>query len=101
MCVPGRNSVGVGEREICTEGVPVPLRVMVCVPGVALSVSVIVPDLIPVAVGVKVIDKLQLAPGATDAPHVFVTAKSPPGTMLAISRGEEPALVKVTGCAAL
>ena len=52
--------------------VPVPVRLTVCGVFAALSVKVIVPVRVPVAVGVNVTLIVQLAPTATLLPHVFV-----------------------------
>lgn len=64
----------VGERVTVgavTTGVsPVPLKVTVCGEPVALSTTVIAPALIPVAVGVKVTETIQLAPAAKLTPQV-------------------------------
>lgn len=51
---------------------PDPVRVMVCEPPEALSLTVTVPLSVPSTVGRKVTAMLQLPPGATEAPHVFV-----------------------------
>ena len=51
---------------------PVPDRLTVWGLPVALSVMVIVPGWLPVAVGVKVTVMVQLAPAATEAPQVLV-----------------------------
>jgi hypothetical protein len=45
---------------------------MVCEPPEALSLTVTVPLSVPSTVGRKVTAMLQLPPGATEAPHVFV-----------------------------
>jgi hypothetical protein len=52
-------------------------------------------------VGVKVTLMVQPAPAATELLQVFVCAKSPLATILAILRGPVPVLVKVTVCAVL
>lgn len=64
--------------------VPVPVSVIVCTSGTALSVIVTEPLRDPFAVGVKVTVITQEAAGARAVPHVLVWAKSPTGTMLAI-----------------
>ena len=62
----------------CTAGaVPVPVRLTVCGLPVALSVRVTAAVRVPLAVGVKVTLIVQLAPAATELPHVLVCAKSP------------------------
>ena len=62
-----------GREADCRAAIrPVPDRVTVCGLPVALSVTVIVPGWLPVAVGVKVTLMEQLAPAATEAPQVLV-----------------------------
>ena len=67
----------------------------------ALSVTVIVPGWLPVAVGVKVTLMEQLAPAATEAPQVLVWAYGALATMLVMVSAAVPPLVRVTVCAAL
>jgi len=56
-----------------TAGVaPVPERLTACGLPLALSVTVMVPGWLPMAVGVKVTLMEQLAPAATEAPQVLV-----------------------------
>ena len=81
--------------------VPVPVSVIVCTPGTALSVIVIEPLRAPFTVGVKVTDITHEAAGARAEPHVLVWAKSPTGTMLAIFSAAVPVFVSVTDCALL
>lgn len=66
----------------------------------ALSVTVRVPVLTPVAAGVKVTLMVQLEPPAMPVPQVFVSAKSPLAEMLVV-RAALPTLKSVTVCAAL
>src|SRR5256712_666884 len=70
----------VGER-LTRGAVPVPVRLTMCGLPAALSVMVIAPVRVPVAVGVKVTLMVQLAPAATEVPQVLVCAKSPLATM--------------------
>jgi len=56
------------------KAVPLPVRLTVCGLLLALSVMVRVPGREPVAVGVKVTLIVQVAPAASDVPHVFVCA---------------------------
>ena len=56
---------------------PVPVSGTVRGLPLALSVIVMVPVRTPVAVGVNVTLIVQVIPAGTDAPHVFVSAKSP------------------------
>jgi hypothetical protein len=79
---------------------PVPLSATVCGLPAALSVIFMEAVRIPVAEGVKVMLAVQLAPGATELPHVLVREKSPalgPVTrMLAIFKDALPLLVTET-----
>jgi hypothetical protein len=68
---------------------------------VALSVTVIVPGWLPVAVGVKVTLMEQLPPAATEAPQVFVWAYCALAAMLVMFRAAVPEFVSVMVCAAL
>ena len=56
--------------------VPVPVRLTVCGLPVALSVRVTAAVRVPLATGLKVTLIVQLAPAATELPHVLVWAKS-------------------------
>jgi len=56
---------------------PVPVRVAVCGLPVALSVTATAAARVPDAAGANVTLIAQLAPAATDAPHVLLWAKSP------------------------
>jgi hypothetical protein len=60
-----------GER-LATGAVPVPVRLTVCVAGLALSVIVNEPLLEPLAVGVKVTLRVQLALAARLEPQLLV-----------------------------
>jgi hypothetical protein len=84
---------------------PVPVRVTVCVAGLALSVMVKEPLREPLAVGVKVTLRVQLALAARLEPQVLVWEKSPlfvPAmvtlVMLSVAL---PVLVSVMGAAEL
>ena len=61
---------------------PVPVRATVWGLPVALSVTVIVPGWLPVAVGVKVTVMEQLAAAATEVPQVLVWAYGALAAML-------------------
>jgi hypothetical protein len=76
-------------------GLPVPVRLTVCVVGLALSVIVIEPLRKPVALGVKVTLRVQLAPAAKLEPQVLVWAKSPLTAMLVIVRVALPVFLRV------
>src|SRR5579864_2543192 len=58
--------------ESLTGGLPVPRKATVCGLPAALSMTVIAPVRVPVAVGVNVMLMVQLAPTATKLPQVFV-----------------------------
>ena len=60
---------------------PVPVRVITCGDPAALSVTETTPVRLPVTVGVKVTEIVQLAPAARLLPHVLVSAKSSDATM--------------------
>ena len=90
----------VGEK-LTPAATPVPDRATVCGLPVALSVTVIVPGWLPVAVGVNVTLIAQFAPAATDAPHVLVCPYCALATMLVMLSAAVPEFVSVTLCAAL
>jgi len=81
--------------------IPVPEKATICGLPVALSVTVIVPGWLPVAVGVNVTLMEQLAPAATEAAQVLVWAYGALATMLVMFSVPVPELVSVTDCAAL
>jgi hypothetical protein len=85
----------VGER-LATGAVPVPVRLTVWVAGLALSVMVKEPLREPLAVGVKVTLRVQLALAARLAPQVLVWEKSPLTAMLVMLRVALPVLLRVT-----
>jgi hypothetical protein len=84
-----------GER-VTTGAVPVPVRLMVWVAGLALSVMVTDPVLVPAAVGLKVTLRVQLAPAATLEPQVLVWEKSPLTVKLVMRRVALPVFLSVT-----
>ena len=83
-----------GER-LRAGAVPVPVRLTVWVAG-SLSVIVIEPLREPVALGVKVTLRVQLAPAARLEPQVLVWAKSPLTVMLVIVRVALPVFFSAT-----
>jgi hypothetical protein len=85
-----------GERLTSGVATPVPVRLTVCVAGLALSVMVTTPVLVPAAVGLKVTLRVQLALAATLEPQVLVWEKSPLALMLVIPRLAFPVLLRVT-----
>jgi hypothetical protein len=85
----------------CVATEPVPVNDTVCGDAVALSFTVSVPVRVPLAVGLKVTEILQLDPAVTLPPQVFVSPKSPATAMDITLRVECPELFSVTVCAAL
>jgi hypothetical protein len=85
----------VGER-VTTGAVPVPVRLTVWAVGLALSVMVTTPVLVPAAVGLKVTLSVQLPLTATLDLHVFVWEKSPLTVMLVMLRVALPVFLSVT-----
>jgi hypothetical protein len=84
-----------GERLTSGAATPVPVRLTVWVAGLALSVMVTTPVLVPVAVGLKVTLRVQLALAATLEPQVLVWEKSPLAVMLVMLRVPFPVLLSV------
>ena len=84
-----------GER-LATGAVPVPVRLTVWVAGLALSVMVTAPVLVPMAVGLKVTLRVQLALAATLEPQVLVWEKPPLTVMLVMLRTALPVFLSVT-----
>jgi hypothetical protein len=74
----------------------VPVRLTVCVAGLALSVMVTAPVLVPVAVGLKVTLRVQLTLAGTTKPQVLVWEKLPLTLMLVIERLALPVFLSVT-----
>jgi len=66
-----------------------------------LSVIFTAPTMIPVAVGAKLTEIVQLVPTPSDAGQLLVTEKSPVASMLLIWRGAFPELFKVKLCGEL
>ena len=86
----------IGVKVTAGAVVPVPVRLTVCVLGLALSVTVRVPVRVPEAVGLKVTLIVQLASAFTEVPQVLVSAKSPLAVMLVRVNVALPLLVRVT-----
>jgi hypothetical protein len=82
---------------------PTPDNVIVCVGTYALSVTTIVPVLLPVVEGVKITPKVQVPLGATSVAlqKSLVVVKSPEGTTLVTLSEIRLGLVKVMVCTAL
>jgi hypothetical protein len=81
-------------------GLPVPVSPITCgLPG-ALSTMETTAARVPVLVGANVTLIVQLAPGATEAPHVLVSPKSAPFTPVTerveMSSGPVPLFDNVT-----
>src|SRR6266581_3490176 len=95
-----RERLAAGEPPV--ESAPVPVRVTVCGLPVALSFTLSVALLVPLADGENVTLMVQLAPWATELPQLLVWAKSPlfdpVKPMLVMLKEDEPLLVNVTGC---
>ena len=83
-------------ERLTTGAVPVPVRLTVWVAGLALSAVVKEPLREPLAVGVKVLLRVQLALAATLEPQVLVWEKSPLTVMLVMLRVALPVLLRVT-----
>jgi len=92
---------GIGGPPALTLEAPVPVKVTDCGVFGALSVIVIAPLRVPVAVGVNVTLIVQLVFAARLAGQLFVSPKSPLGAIAEIARVAFPVLVNVTGCATL
>ena len=88
-------------KKLALGATPVPVRATVCGLPEALSVTVMEPGWLPVAVGVNVTLIEQLAPAATELPQVLVWAYGALAAMLVRLSVAVPELVKVTVCAAL
>jgi hypothetical protein len=74
----------------------VPARLTLWVAGLALSVMVTAPVLVPVAVGLKVTLSVQLALPARLVPQVLVWEKSPLAVTPVILRVTLPVFLRVT-----
>jgi hypothetical protein len=85
-----------GERLTTGVATPIPVRLTVCVAGLALSVMVTTPVLVPAAVGLKVTLRVQLALAARLAPQLLVWEKSPLAVMPVMLRLAFPVLLRVT-----
>jgi hypothetical protein len=77
--------------------VPIPFNATFCGLPAALSVIEIEPVSVPIVVGVKVTLIVQLEPGLTLLPHVFVWANGLLAAMLVIFRIPRPVLVRWIG----
>ena len=78
-----------------------PLSVIFCGLLFALSLMVTVPVRDPAAVGVNVMEIVQLPRAATELPHVLVWAKSPVTVMLPTLKATDEPLLTVTDFGAL
>ena len=77
------------------------MRLTVCVVGLALSVNVKAPVVVPATVGLKVTFTVQLLPAATLVPQVLVSEKAPLAVMLLMLSAAFPVFLSVTVCVAL
>ena len=79
---------------------PVPVRLAVCGLPLALSVTVKVPERVPLAAGVNVTLMVQLELAASELPQLLVWPKSallvPVTAMLEMLKAAPPELVSVT-----
>ena len=82
--------------RLTTGTAPVPVRLTLWVVGLALSVMVTAPVLVPLAVGLKVTLRVQLALAARLEPQVWVWEKSPLAVTLVILRVTLPVFLRVT-----
>ena len=89
------TNVRLAGESVAIGAVPVPASDTFWGVPDALSVTVTEPDRVPTAVGVKVTLIEQLAPAASVAPHVFVSAKSPLLVMLEIAMASLPVFESV------
>ena len=74
---------------------PVPVRLAVCGLPLALSVITRLPVIVPLLLGAKVTDMVQVEPVATPFPQLLVWAKSPLAAILARCTGAVPKLVSM------
>jgi hypothetical protein len=96
---PAETDVGEGAgAEIAKPGgaAPVPDKTIFCGLPEALSVIVMLPARLPVAVGVNVTEIWQLPPAARDVLQVLVSPKSPDAAIPVMLSALVPVLVKVT-----
>ena len=89
------------EGAVKVKSWPVPLRATLCGLPAALSEMLMVPVLVPAAVGLKVTEIVQLAPALTVVPQVLVWEKSPLAVMPEMVSEALPVLVRMTVCAVL
>lgn len=91
---------GVSEAPGAAAAVPVPLSVAVCGEPVALSATDRVAEKLVTEDGVNVTEIAQLAPAASELPHVFVSAKAlapaPPMVMPLMVSAALPVFFSVT-----
>jgi hypothetical protein len=82
-------------------GEAAPDKLITCGLPATLSVTVMLPVRLPVALGVKVTDIVQLPPAVTEFPQVFVSLKSPEAVMLLMVTTALPIFTRFVVCAAL
>ena len=82
------------------KSMPIPVREMLCVPEVAVSVRVRVPVRVPAAVGVKITERLQADPGPTVDPQVSAVIEKSPVTAVWERLSRTPPLLVRTRVAA-
>ena len=103
--LPKLSDPGVSTATGAGAAVPEPLSTTVCGEPLALSVTARAALKLATDVGANVMEMLQLAPAASDAPQVLVCAKlpafAPVRAMSVMDRAAAPELVNVTVCVPL
>jgi hypothetical protein len=104
VCEPNARDVG-DSPAFATAATAVPDSAMVCLPPVALSITVSVAVSVPAETGLNVTDIVQLAAAASVRPQVVVFVKEvafvPEKAMLLMVIAALPVFVSVAVCAAL
>jgi len=93
------------ERVIVAALTPVPVRVMLCMAGLALSLKTSVADLLPKTVGAERVRMVQVADTAREAGQLLISVNEvgliPLNVMEVRLSAAVPELVRVTACAGL
>jgi hypothetical protein len=98
---PCSPKVRLAAERLTAGAVPVPDSAIVWGLPAALSVIVTIPVLVPVALGVNVTGRRQLAPASSELPQVLASAKSPVTAIPLIQSALVPVLLIVTDWAGL
>jgi hypothetical protein len=101
VIVFGESGLAVSWKPGTTAAMPVPVRATLWGLLDALSVMTRVPELVPTVAGVKVRLMVQVAEGANEGMHVFVSANAGEAVMLLKVSWLGPLLVSVTVCGPL